>query len=147
MTATAVSLPAWKACGPLELIDEHDVGAIDADHDLLAVLLDDEPDEEQVLYLLSVIDYEFLRTMRGLPPRACGPGVSVHGAVVVVHAPLRDRRCKTRTVDQALRDACAGIRDIYANGSPVRADGTRLFHRLPGALPAIQGFALGRSPR
>ena len=114
MTATAVLLPTWKACGPLKLIDEHDVGVIDADHDLLAVLLDDEPDEEQVLYLLSVIDYEFLRTMRGLPPRVGGPGVSVHDAAVVVHAPLRGRRCKTCTVDQALRDACVGIREIYA---------------------------------
>ncbi|WP_137726183.1 hypothetical protein [Prescottella subtropica] len=142
-----MSLPAWRARGPLEHVDEHGGDPVDADHDLLAILLDDEPDDDQVLYLLSVIDYEFLRTMRGLPARGSGPGVSVHGTTVIVHAPLHARRCKTRTVDQALRDACTGIRDIYTNGSPARADGSRLFHRLPGALPEIRGFALGRSLR
>jgi hypothetical protein len=145
VNSPTVTLPAWRSRGLVEPIDEDNPERCDLDKDLLVIVLDDEPDSDQALYLLAVLDYEFRRSMNGLPPRESGPGVSIHGNTLVVYAPLQQRRSKSRNVAAALRDACAGIRQMYDHGSPVRADGTQLFPAYRGPLPRIQQFCLAAS--
>lgn len=147
MSCQSIPMPTWRARGPLALINGANTATVDTSADLLGVTFTDVPDDELVLHTLRVIQYAFRRDMNGLPPVQSGAGASVHGNALVAYAPLSQRRSRTRTIEQALQDALAGILDMHANGSPVRADGTQLFPALRGPIASITGFALGHSAK
>lgn len=112
---------------------------------MLGVLLAEEPDNDQLDHLLGVIGYAFRPHMSGLPPIDSGPGVSVHHHLVTVYAPFAQRRSNSRSVDEAFTDMVAMVRTMYREGSPTRADGSRLINPYAGDLPNLVDFYVGRA--
>lgn len=134
------ALPNWRG-EVLESVDANP-GALEW-YDLLGVCLATPPDDEVVDYLEQIVGYAWTKHMRGAPPIADGR-VSVHDAVVVFDANVRQRTVRSRTRTQATLDLIGDLRTFYPEGSPIRRDGNRLIDPPAGvSLPDVVGFLVG----
>jgi hypothetical protein len=133
--ADTIPVPEWASYtgivarydGDLRRLGNSVLGTGSSDYpSMFGVLLAEEPDDDQLDYLLAVVGYAFRPHMYGLPAIDSGPGISVHNQLVMAYAPFAQRGSRTRTVDEAFTEMVEMIRMMYREGSPARADGSRL---------------------